>query len=131
MKHIDLIAAAALVLAATPAFAANWVYITSVKSGTFHYYDADTIRRSGNYVTVWEKRDHSFDKTVKARETKTQIRFNCAERTLTVLDFTKYYPDGKTETTTVPRYQHEVQSVIPDTIGETILKAVCAATASQ
>jgi len=96
MKHIDLIAAAALVLAATPAFAANWVYITSVKSGTFHYYDADTIRRSGNYVTVWEKRDHSFDKTVKARETKTQIRFNCAERTLTVLDFTKHYPDGKT-----------------------------------
>jgi hypothetical protein len=58
MKPINLLGATtALVLAATPSFAANWIYVISGR-GTDHYYDADTIQRSGNQVTVWEKLDH-------------------------------------------------------------------------
>jgi hypothetical protein len=58
MKRIKLITAASLLTAATPAFAVEWVYVTSNTSGTDIYYDADTIRRSGDQVTVWERWDH-------------------------------------------------------------------------
>lgn len=37
-----------------PAYAANWVYVTTSRSNAVYYYDSDTIRRSGNQVTVWE-----------------------------------------------------------------------------
>ena len=71
MKPINILAATtALVMAATPAYAANWVYVLTDSNGTVRYYDSDTIQRSGKWVTVWEKSDHSRDKTVKEREKK-------------------------------------------------------------
>lgn len=114
MKHIKLIVAAALVMAATPATAANWVYVLTSSKGTVYYYDADTIQRSGNQVTVWEKWDHSRDKTVKERETKVRYRYNCAERTGTLLQLTQYYPNGKFETITVKTHEQEEDAIIVD-----------------
>ena len=71
MKSVDLIRATmtlAIALAATPALAVNWVYFTSNLNGTSFSYDADTLRRSGDQVTAWERWDHSRDKTEKLRE---------------------------------------------------------------
>jgi hypothetical protein len=81
-----------------PAYAANWVYVVTNNSGTDFYYDSDTIRRSGNQVTVWEKYDHSRDKTDKTREKKVLYRYDCVKRTTTILQATIYYPNGKNET---------------------------------
>ena len=130
MKPINLLGAAiALVMVATPAFAVNWVYVSSSNAGTDYYYESDTIQRSGNQVTVWEKGDHSRDKTVKQREKKVWYRYDCAERTSTLLQLTKYYPDGKIEMVTWKTYEQEPQAIIPGTIGEVQFEAVCAATA--
>jgi hypothetical protein len=86
MKPINILAAAtALLMAATPSFAANWVYIGATNTGTVFYVDTDTMKRDGNLVTVWVKWDHSRDKTFKLRETKSRFRFDCAERTVTLL----------------------------------------------
>ena len=126
MKPIKLLAAkTALVMAATPAFAANWVYIDQSTENTVYYYDSDTIQRSGNLVTVWEKYDYRRNKTVKYRERKQRSRFNCEERTVIILDFVTSYPDGRIEAFNVPPYQQKAITIPPDTVVEDIFKAVC------
>lgn len=130
MKPINLLGAAiALVMAATPAFAANWVYLTTTNNGTDMYYDADTIARSGNQVTVWEKLDHSQDKTFKQRQQTTLIRYDCAGRTRTLLHIISYYPDGTNKSFTFETYEQEAEPIAPGTLGEGKLEAICAAMA--
>ena len=126
MKHIKLIAATALIMAATPAFAANWVYVLTDSNGTVIYYDADTIQRSGKWVTVWEKWDHSRDKTVKEREKKIRVAYDCVQRTSANLSAFFYYPDGKIKTFD---FKNEQSPLAPETVGEAALEAVCSATA--
>ena len=125
MKPINLLGtAAALVMAATPAYAANWVYVTTGGNNTEHYYDADTIRRAGNQVTVWEKVDHPRDKTVKWREAKDRYRYDCAERTSTLLNSINYYPNVENESFTWETYEQKTRPIVPGTVAETILEAV-------
>ena len=132
MKPINLLgAAAALVLAATPAFAVDWVYVSSDSAGAVHYYDSDTIRRAGSQVTVWTKTDHSRDKRFKWRAAMARYRYDCAERTRTVLHSTNYYPNGESESYTWKTYEQNTIPIVPETVGEATLEAVCAATASQ
>ncbi len=129
MKPINSLGAAiALVMAVTPAFAANWVYVTTDVNGSDYYYDADTILRYGNRVTVWEKEDASRNKTVKYREQKIQSQFSCSDRTYRLLSFVAYYPDGKRNSYSLDTYEQKVEAIPPDTIGETRLEAVCSAT---
>jgi hypothetical protein len=108
-----------------PAYAANWVYVTTDKDNTGFYYDSDTIQRSGNQVTVWTMYDHSRDKTVKMRESKVLIRYGCAERTLTTLQETTYYPNGTMNTVIVKPYEQEEIAIPPSTVAEKMLEAVC------
>lgn len=110
---------------AAPAYAANWVYVITDTDNTGFYYDSDTIQRSGNQVTVWTKYDHSRDKTVKMRESKVLIRYGCAERTLTTLQETTYYPNGTTNTVIVKPYEQEEMAIPPSTVAEKMLEAVC------
>ena len=129
MKHIKLIAAAALLMAAAPAFAVDWVYVAGNKRGADFYYDAHTIVRSGNQVTVWEKWDHSKDKALKEREIKLRRRYDCAERTVTLLHGIAYYPDGTNKSSAYETYEQEVTPIAPASLGEVMLEAVCEATA--
>jgi hypothetical protein len=108
-----------------PAYAANWVYVTTSDRGSDYYYDSDTIQRSGNKVTYWEKVDHSRDKTVKRRESKDRYLCDCAMRTRTLLQATSYYPDGTNEAFSYNTYEQKEHAVIPDTVGESMLEAVC------
>ncbi len=129
MNSIKLMASAAFVMVSSPAYAVDWVYITTTNTGTVLYYDADTIQRTGNLVTVWEKWDHSRDKTVKEREKKIRLTYDCVQRTSTNLSAIYYYPDEKNKTF---NFKTSEQSfVAPETVGEATLEAVCAATASQ
>ena len=129
MKYIRLIAPAALLIGATPAYAVDWIYVTTSNSGSVWYYDANTIRRSGDLVTVWERWDHSRDETVKQRERRIRSRLDCGQRTVTTLNSTSYYPDGKLETFTWEAHEQEERPITPGTNAETMLDAVCAATA--
>lgn len=112
-----------------PAAAANWVYVTKSANGSVYYYDADTVQRSGDLITAWEKSDHSNDKTKKERESKDRYRYDCSNRTSTLLNSINYYPDGASKSFTWENYEQKNEPVIPETIGEAILEAVCAATA--
>jgi hypothetical protein len=108
-----------------PAYAANWVYVTTGLNNDVYYYDSDTIRRSGNQVTFWQKADFSRDKTAKERETKARYRYGCAERTLTLLQFTNYYPNGTMDTVILKPYEQEELAIPPGTVAESMLEAVC------
>ncbi len=108
-----------------PVHAANWVYVGSNTADSHYYYDSDTIQRSGNQVVVWHKADHSQDKTVKERESKARYRYDCAMRSRVLLQVTNYYPDGNVETFTWETYEQKVQYITPDTMGESMLEAVC------
>ena len=130
MKPINILGAAtALVMAATPAFAANWIPVYLDTKKVIYYYDTDTLRRSASEVTVWEKRDHSQDRTVKYREVKAKRSYNCSARTSILLSVITYFPSGKVESVEFPDYAQTTESIAPDTSGEDILEAVCFATA--
>ncbi len=129
MEIIKLIAAASLLMTATPAFAVKWVYITSSESGTDIYYDADTISRAGEQVIVWERWDHLRDKTHKEREQKTRFQYDCEQRTSTILNIILYYPNKTNKSYTWEKYEQKADPIIPDTVGEAKLEAICAATA--
>lgn len=129
MKLNKFFTTAALVMAATPAFSANWVYVNTGTNNADNYYDADTMERSGEVVTVWEKADHSRDKTVKWRSSKLLKRFYCSRRLSVIVSIIDYYPNGETKSVNVPPYQQEEDFIAPDTNGEEMLKAVCEATA--
>ena len=126
MKPINLLAAAvALVMGATPAFAANWVYVGSDINLSVWYYDADTIQRSGNLITVWKKIDTSRDKTEKRSQNISRQRYDCSKRTVTFLNSTSYYPDGTIKSFTWETYEQETDPIIPESMAETMLEAVC------
>jgi hypothetical protein len=108
-----------------PVYAANWIFVNTNKDGAVFYYDSDTIQRSGNRVTIWEKTDYSRDKTTNYRQTITRYRYDCAERTSTLLQGTAYYPDGKSETFVYNNYEQKEYALPPDSVGETMLEAVC------
>ena len=108
-----------------PAFAANWVYVDKNVDGAVHYYDADTLQRSGDEVTIWDKVDHSRDATTKLRSTTALIRYFCSRRTYTLISYTVYYANGKIESASWSPNQQTETYIAPDTIAESKLKAVC------
>jgi hypothetical protein len=113
------------VMPAAPAYAANWVYVTTSNQKADFYYDSDTIQRSGNIVTVWEKYDLSRVATTKERTRISRYRYDCAERTSTLLALNVYYPNGEVKSFTYKAYEQEEEAVAPDTVTEAVLEAVC------
>ena len=125
MKPIKLLAAAtALVMAATPAFAANWILTTGSRANnTVFYYDADTIQRSGNQVTVWEKEDVLGEYGLMDYSIGRSI-YDCAERTYTLLNSTNYFRDGTNKSYNYASTTY-ARPITPGSVAEFFLKAVC------
>ena len=113
------------VMPAAPAYAANWVYVSTSTDNADSYYDADTLQRSGEVVTVWRQKDHSRDKTVKYRSSKQLIRYYCSRRSWVIVYIIDYYPNGETEIFEYPAYRQAETVIAPDTDGEKMLEAVC------
>lgn len=125
-KKISAVAALSVSLLTVPANAATWIYVGEGANGAVHYYDAESLRRSGNQVTVWTKTDYSQDRTTEWREDKTRVKYDCAERSYVNLDMVVYHPSGKVEIFNAPQPERPLQSVVPDSIGETKMKTACA-----
>ena len=109
----------------TPAYAANWVYVTIDGSDdAIIYYDSDTTQRSGDQVTVWEKWDYSGSKNSKKREMLAHTRYNCADRTYKSLYAIVKYKDGTAEAENISK-KTQTDPVVPDTVVEAQFTAVC------
>ena len=121
--------AVALVLSgiSTPAWSTDWQYVATTTTNAKWYVDLDSYRRTGNAVNYWVKIDFSEDSTVPYREEKRNFRAKCAERQTKILSFVEYNADGSVRNSqNLPDYgDTNMNNVVPDTIGESVLKFVC------
>jgi len=115
-----------LIATSSPSAAADWRLADTANNGTRTYLDVSSIVISGDYRTVWQKVINSPAAHDGVSYSIVHWRYNCSTRTSTLLSFVEYKANGVTITSQqIPSYEQEQQDVAPDTIGETILNAVC------
>jgi hypothetical protein len=132
MRRVELVTAvSALLLTATPSLAANWIYVGTDAHQTALYYDPETVRRSGSQITTWTRQDYLNNDRSSDKEIRTELRarYDCTKRTVTFLDVTAYYPDGKNRVFTFKASEQITDTILPESTGEVMLKAICTAKA--
>lgn len=111
---------------ASSSSASAWNVINfAYNDDTIYYFDAETVVKSGDVITVWTKyvRLRTAEKDTSWSTAQRAI-YSCQKRTFQAIatsiydkkgEFIKSYPQGGA----LPI------EVVPDTLGEQILKAVC------
>ncbi|NTV69880.1 MAG: hypothetical protein HGA71_07015 [Azonexaceae bacterium] len=107
--------------------AATWnVFQRAWNSSSVYFFDADTVQKQGDTVTIWVKyvRDSSLaPESDGSYATAYRALYNCGKRNSQVLSSSIY--DAKGQFIRSFNRASEVEPVVPDTIGEEILKAIC------
>ncbi len=122
--RITLFIAAALF--AAPAMATNWVQIGTSSTGGVFRYDPQSVRAIGDVVAAWVDWDYSDDKTMKARSSKQRVEIRCIDGMMRTTSSVDYAPDGIVLDSYSNQYARFIH-VIPDSVGETLTRTVCAA----
>jgi len=126
MRKIMLMLVTSSLALANSAAAATWNYISAGNDRTLYFFDADTVERSPGNVTLWVK-------TVQTRQPDTdgswasalRWKLNCSARTIQTLAWSTYNNSG--EFISSNNNPSKPQPVIPDSIGEAVLKIACEA----
>ncbi len=130
MKPLTMIlAAAALIIATTPAYAASWVYIQRSASGTATYYDIGSVQRTtptskyprGSFIDVVLKNDYSRDKTVEFRETIMRWIIKCEAQEISIVQTITTHPNGKKEEWVRRHFSDKDDIVNPTFVGRKML----------
>ena len=109
-----------------PAFAVNWVYVLTDNYGSAVYYDPNTIRRSGNTVSVLEKWDNSRNETFFWKpESRAFVRYDCYNRTRTYISGVAYFSNGRTESEQIEPHQQLAEDILQNPTWDRIAKAIC------
>lgn len=89
---------------------------------TFAAVDIDrrSIRRSGERVTMWERRTF-ISRASMLRE----VEVDCGRRTLTVLAITWIEANGANRRTQIPAFERTPDSIDPESTDERVFAAVC------
>ena len=107
------------------ATAEDLVYYGTGPNRTDYYYDADTIRRySNNTVEVWDKSDHSKDKTKTFRTARSKFRINCSDETLGFIASYEYRANGTLIDSSETKYP-EMRSIPPGTAVDRLFRIMC------
>ena len=121
----------AAVLISTPALASDWVLISSGPNIGDVSVDVSSATSVAESITIWEKWDFKalkVKKTLKDRtisERKSRVTYNCKDKTFGIIQTVYYDSDGSVIDTVVNFSYSAPNSVVPDTIGEQIMKSVC------
>lgn len=104
---------------------ADWVRYQSSDSGTIHYYDPSTVRKSGNLVRVWGMQSYSIE-IAGAWSRRAYQEYDCKEirsRLLQVEAFSGRMGSGDMlgPATGVDRWEF----VAPGTVSDALLQIVC------
>jgi hypothetical protein len=107
-------------------YANRWVEVTS-SSDARYYVDTQSIQKSGNSVTFWEKsnknkRDEFGDLSAKANSV-----INCRTRETKILYLMTYddFDNNGKLTASISPTKAEWKPIAPETISEFIMKFVC------
>jgi hypothetical protein len=116
------------------AFGSNWVLVEMSADKDFHSIDQESIASSGKYKKAWFRTDYGSMQTLKYQpknylSSKSLWYFNCQERTMAATQ-QLFYSGQAGNGELVDSYTYPIQSmqfseVAPDTIGESMLNAVC------
>lgn len=82
-----------------------------------------SISRIGRNVEAWVREDHQFNKNVRHRRELTFARFYCGERSVSLLEGTKYDAQGKVLSS--EELSGNKIRLAPNTIFEPIYDAIC------
>ena len=122
MKKVILFIA----LVATPVFASDWVRLTETDTGSVVEVDTESRGLSGSIARIWLRIDHSKDATKKARQSKELWKFNCQSGTSFTASWVNYAADGSVISSGSPlEYDFKYEPVVPDTVGDTVMKIAC------
>ena len=117
----------AAVACAAPALATNWVSVATSSKGAKIYVDRDSISRSGDFVTAWEKWDNSAtNPPADAWLEKNRKIYDCRNRKIRLSAAVDYRRDGSI----IDQFEwapgeNEFHDAIPESIGEAVLDEVC------
>lgn len=107
--------------------AATWYTFNNVLTDTkVYFFDMDTIQRQGDTVTIWIKyvTDPAVPDTDGSFATASKWSYLCGKRTAQILTSVTYDKAGKfIKTFPNPSL---IMDIIPDSVGEAVLKTVCA-----
>lgn len=101
--------------------AANWVEANGV------YIDTDSIRRHGDSTEFWVETLYSKGKILKAGkyqvdQTRELIEINCRGSLMRQVYFVAYY---RSELVTSRASSMQLTPIIPDSLGDSLYRAVC------
>ena len=118
---------AAMSLCSVTAQAASWNLFNSYYAGTVvYFFDSDTIVKKNDTVTLWETLvpEENTPASGGSSSVVTRQVYNCKEKTAQTLTSTAY--DKSNQPIQIYQGPSRAEEVIPDSMGETILKEVCA-----
>ena len=108
----------ALILsAATPAD--RWVHMGGGPNLHEEYVDRESIKRSGDTVTLWTRRDLALDKGTMWNE----LEFDCRTRTKTILAYVQ--DDGRSVSHSNVRPHREAAPIPPASVEERTFNIAC------
>lgn len=111
---------------AGPAIASRWIEAGSGKGVTV-FYEADTIAKSGEYLQAWEKWEYNPVTPPHEAYNKQLKDYDCANRRTRLAASVNYKADGTVISNfTWEPYERKWRVATPDSIGEAMVKAVCA-----
>lgn len=103
-------------------------YLTTTSSNTELMLDADSVKGDRRNRLAWVVSDHSKDATVSTRETKQLYAVNCETSAFRTPSLVQYDGKGKVQFSWDESDDDKspTRHAIPDTIGETVINAICA-----
>ena len=97
----------------------RWVHVSGGTSPSEEYLDKASIRRSGDKVTLWTRRDFALARGTSWNE----LELDCSMRTATILAFIR--DDGGTISHNVTRPHRDASAIPPDSVEERIFNIAC------
>jgi hypothetical protein len=108
----------------TAVIAEDLVYYNRGADGTVAFYDRETIRRSGDQVTVWTFMDESKNKSVSYRSVRIKWIFNCANETSGLISIAYYKSNGSVVDSAFSEYP-QMTPIVPQSFNASLFEAIC------
>jgi hypothetical protein len=97
----------------------RWVHVGGSADLYEEYLDKESLRRSGDKVAVWTRRDFVRDGGTVWHE----LEYDCAARTETILAYIR--DEGGAVSHNIVRPHREASPIPPDPVAEKVFKMVC------
>ena len=109
---------------------AEWKFYDTSKTGGKHYYDNSSIKQNGDKVKVMHyanfSQDNELSKITKMASTRILYEIDCVNKSREILEFKAFSKtDLKGDMTDVMKPKPEIENIVPDSIGEGLMKVVC------